>query len=316
MTLENLTFCLNATMPLFLMMALGYFLRRAGVIDEVFGEKLNAFVFQAALPVLLFEDMASSNYFVVWDTKFVLFCLFTTAGSICVSLVTARFLPARALRGEFVQASYRSSAALLGVSLIVSLYGNAGSGPLMIIGAVPLYNVAAVLSLNLLRPEYTRLDAAVLKRTLFGVLKNPIILGIAAGFLWSVLRLPQPFILQKAASSFAATATPLGLIAMGASFNPGRAAGSLGPALLCSALKLVVFVALFLPLAVALGFRDDQLVAILVMLGAATTVSSFVMARNTGYEGTLTANTVMLTTFLSAFTLTGWLYLIRCFGWI
>lgn len=314
--MDNLMFCLNATMPLFFLMLLGYFFHRVGMIDEGFANKLNSFVFQAALPVLLFEDMAGSDFFAVWDTKFVLFCLFTTAASIGVSLIAVHFLPDRAVRGEFVQASYRSSAALLGVSLIISLYGHAGAGPLMIIGAVPLYNVVAVLTLNLLRPECGKPDAAMLRRALSGVLKNPIILGILAGFLWSVFRLPMPVILQKSVSSFAATATPLGLIAMGASFDPKKATGALGSALLCGTLKLVVFVALFLPLAVWMGFRDDKLVAILVMLGAATTVSSFVMARNLGYEGTLTTNTVMLTTFFSAFTLTGWLYLIRSFGFI
>lgn len=314
--MDDLMFCLNATMPLFLMMVLGYFFHRVGMIDTPFANQLNSFVFKAALPILLFQDMSESDFFAVWDTKFVLFCLLTTGASIAVSAIAARLLIQPETRGEFVQASYRSSAALLGIALIVSLYGNAGAGSLMLIGAVPLYNVAAVLSLQLLRPGVGGLDRTVLKRTLLGVVKNPIILGIVIGFLWSILKLPQPVIMQKAVSSFAATATPLGLIAMGASFDPKKATGALRPALLCSALKLVVFVAVFLPLAVFLGFRADKLVAILVMLGAATTVSCFVMARNLGYEGTLTINTVMLTTFLSAFTLTGWLYLIRSLGLI
>jgi hypothetical protein len=55
-------------------------------------------------------------------------------------------------------------------------------------------------------------------------------------------------------------------------------------------------------------------VAVLVMLGSPTTVSCFVMAKSMGHEGTLSASIVMITTFLSAFTLTGWLYLLRSFG--
>ena len=65
-----------------------------------------------------------------------------------------------------------------------------------------------------------------------------------------------------------------------------------------------------------MGFRKEELVAILVMLGSATTVSSFVMAKNMGHEGTLTSSTVMLTTLFSAFTLTGWLYILRSFALI
>ena len=69
-------------------------------------------------------------------------------------------------------------------------------------------------------------------------------------------------------------------------------------------------------MAIAFGFREEELVAILVMLGSATTVSCYVMARNMGHEGVLTSSTVMLTTLFSAFTLTGWLFLLRSAGLI
>lgn len=71
-----------------------------------------------------------------------------------------------------------------------------------------------------------------------------------------------------------------------------------------------------LPVAVMLGFRQEELIAILVMLGSATTVSSYVMARNMGHEGVLASSIVMLTTFFSGFTLTFWLYLLRSMGLI
>ena len=81
-------------------------------------------------------------------------------------------------------------------------------------------------------------------------------------------------------------------------------------------IKLVGLAALFLPIAVSMGFTQEKLVAILVMLGSATTVSCFVMAKNMGHEGTLTSSAVMLTTLGSAFTLTGWLFLLRSMGLI
>ena len=83
------------------------------------------------------------------------------------------------------------------------------------------------------------------------------------------------------------------------------------PAVTATFIKLVGFVAIFLPLAAYLGFRREELIAILVMLGSATTVSSFVMAKNMGHEGVLSSSVVMLTTLFSAFTLTGWLYLLK-----
>ncbi len=69
-----------------------------------------------------------------------------------------------------------------------------------------------------------------------------------------------------------------------------------------------------MPVAAVLGFRNEELIAILVMLGSATTVSSFVMARNMGHEGTLSSGVIMMTTLLSAFTLTMWLDVLRSFG--
>ena len=109
-------------------------------------------------------------------------------------------------------------------------------------------------------------------------------------------------------------ATPLGLIAMGASIDPKKVSGKLKPSVCASVVKLVGLCSIFLPLAVALGFRDAKLIAIMVMLGSPTTVSSFVMARNMGHEGTLTSNTVVIATVVGAFTLTFWLWLLRSFG--
>ena len=217
----------------------------------------------------------------------------------------------RELRGEFVQASYRSSVALLGVAFIQNIYGTAGAAPLMIIGAVPLYNIAAVLILALMHPDQGGLSRDRLLRTLKKVVTNPILIGIVVGMVWSLLRLPQPTILQKSVDSFAGVATPMGLIGLGASVDPKQAMARLKPSLLCVFYKLFLFAALFLPLAVWMGYRTDKLVTVLIMLGSSTTSSSYVMARGQGYDGVLTANTILLTTFLSAFTLTGWLYLLR-----
>lgn len=314
--MENLVFSLNATVPIFMMMVLGMFFRKVKLIDAKFTASLNQFVFKAALPAVLFEDMSTSDFFQVWNTKFVLYCFFATLAEILIATLISMLLKDKSLRGEFIQGAYRSSAAILGIAFIKNIYGNAGLGPLMILASVPLYNVIAVTVLSLTRPGSGGLDGNVLKKTLKGIVTNPIILGIAIGALWSVLRIPQPRIMQKTVSNLAQVATPLGLIAMGADFDFEKIKGSVLPSAAASALKLVGFCAIFLPIAVALGFREEQLVAILVMLGSATTVSCYVMARNMGHEGVLTSSVVALTTCASAFSLTFWLYVVKTAGWI
>lgn len=312
--MDNLIFSLNATLPIFFTMLLGSFFKRVGLIDEAFSAKMNKFAFAVALPALLFQDISAVDIRKSWNGGFVLFCFIATFLSITGVTVLSFFVVKREERGEFVQGAYRSSAAILGIAFIQNIYGTSGMAPLMIIGTVPLYNAFAVIVLSLLKPGQRKMDKALLQKTLKGIVTNPIILGIAAGFVWAILKIPQPEILQKTVKNMAVLATPLGLMAMGASFEGKKALGKLKPTLIASALKLVVLAAIFLPIAVRLGYRESELVAILVMLGSATTVSSFVMARNMGHEGVLTSSIVMVTTLCSAFTLTGWLFLLKTLG--
>ena len=217
--MSNLIFSLNATMPIFLTMILGLFFRKVGILDESFTSKMNKFVFKIALPVLLFQDLSDSDFSAVWDIKFVLFCFFATLLSILAVWGLSHLLKERSARGEFIQAAYRSSAAILGIAFIQNIYGNSGMAPLMIISSVPLYNIMAVVVLAVFCPEREEITADFVKKTAKNIVTNPIILGIAAGLLWSVLRIPKPVILQKTVQNIAVLATPLGLIAMGASFE-------------------------------------------------------------------------------------------------
>ncbi len=312
--MENLIFSLNATIPIFLMMLLGMLFRKLGWMDEVFAAKMNKFVFLVPLPVLLFEQLATVDFSEVWDIKFILFCFVVTAISITISTLISLLWKDRSIKGEFIQATYRSSAALLGIAFIQNIYGTAGMAPLMIIGSVPLYNIMAVVVLSLFKPGNNSFDKALVKKTLKGIVTNPIIIGIVAGFVWSALKLPMPSILHKTVSSIGATATPMGLMSMGATFEMKKATSKMKPTLVAVFMKLIGFCAIFLPVAAMLGFRNEQLIAILVMLGSATTVSCFVMARNMGHEGTLSSGVIMMTTLLSAFTLTMWLDVLRSFG--
>lgn len=312
--MENFIFSINATVPVFLLMMLGLFLKKIGWLDEKFASDMNKFVFLVPLPVLVFNDLATVDFGKVWDGRFVLFCSAVTVISIAISFVISFIWRDKSIQGEFIQASYRSSAALLGIAIIQNVYGTAKIAPLMIIGSVPIYNIMAVAILSLTGKGPERMGKKLMKSTVRGIVTNPIIIGIMAGILWSAFKVPMPAIMEKTVTSVAAVATPMGLMAMGATFDIRKAFAKARPAVLASFMKLVGFSALFLPVAVKMGFRGEKLTAILVMLGSATTVSCFVMAKNMKHEGVLTSSVVMLTTLFSAFTLTGWLYVLKCMG--
>ena len=309
--MENLIFSLNATMPVFLMMVLGMLFRKTGILKENMIDGLNQFVFKIALPVLWFGDLAKQDFAQAWDGKFVAFCFVVTLLSIGLATLMSVALKDKSLRGEFIQGAYRSSAAILGIAFITNIYGNSGMAPLMIIGSVPLYNVMAVIVLSFTRPGQEGMSSTMLKKTLKGIVTNPIILGILFGGLWSVIHLPMPAILSKTVSNLGGMATPLGLMAMGAAFDWKEAKKGMGPAFVASFMKLFGLCTIFLPVAVLLGFREAKLIAILVMLGSSTTVSCYVMSRNMGHAGVLTSSIVALTTCGSAFSLTFWLYVLK-----
>lgn len=313
--MEELLFSLNATIPVFLVMVVGYLLKIFHIVDEPFIKTLNSFNFKITLPVLLFKDIAGSDFYSVWDTKYVLFCFFTTLGIISVIwILTCLLYRNQANRGEFIQACYRSSAAVLGIAFIQNIYGNSGMAPLMIIGTVPLYNIAAVLVLSFTGPEAKGFDKASLKKSVKGVLTNPIIIGIVVGMIASVCRVSFPVMISKTINNIAVLASPLALIGLGAGFEGRKALKQVKPTAVAALVKLVVLPALFLPLAIRLGFTNEKLVAILVMLGSPTTPSCYIMAKNMGHEGTLTSSTVLTTTFLSSVTLTLWLFVLRSMG--
>ena len=247
-----------------------------------------------------------------YEVRLILF--FITIFSILIVTILSFLLKNKKNQGEFIQASYRSSAALLGIALIQNVYGKATMAPLMIIGSVPLYNIMAVVVLSFFSPERKGISKEVWLKTIKGILTNPILIGIVVGILWSLLHLPMPTMLDKTVTSIGNVATPLGLMAMGATFNYKEALGDLKPALCASFIKLFGFCAIFLPLAIYLGFQREQLIAILVMLGSATTVSCFVMAKSMGHAGILTSTVVMLTTIFSGFSITMWLYILKGMG--
>ena len=298
---ESLLFSLNSTMPLFFIMVLGWLLHRKNFLTDDFVAMANKFVFHVALPVQLFRDLATMDVRASFDGAYVLFCAAATTASILVIWVLAKLLlKDKHIVGEFVQACYRSSAAILGAAFIQNIYGTSGMSGLMILGSVPLYNIFAVVILTLESPSLSRSAKSgmgeKIKKSLKGIVTNPILLGIAAGFVWSLLRLPMPTMVNKTLSSLAGLTSPL--------------------ALLATVTKLILLPAIFLPMAVHFGFTDQKLVALLVMLGSVTTPAGYVMAKQMGHEGTLTGSVCVTTTFFSALTLTFWVFWARSNGFI
>lgn len=311
---------MNVTLPIFLVMVLGWFLRQIGLLTEDFVKVVNKFNFKVTLPFMLFRDLAQVDIRAEFDLTFVLFC--AMASTICFWIIwgcTKLFLRDKSMRGAFVQASFRSSAAVMGLAFIENIYGSSTMGPMMIIGAVPLYNVFSVLVLTFeaQEDEETVRDTGKIKQACINILKNPIIISILLGVVVALLKIDFPTVVDKTVNSVAQMATPLALVGLGAGFEGKKALKKIGPTVWASLIKLVIQPMVFIPIAVfAFGFTGEKLIAILIMLAAPTTPSCYIMAQNMKNDDVLTASVVVMTTLMAAFTLTGWIFLLKVMGLI
>lgn len=312
--MENFIYSLNATLPIFLVIVIGYGLMQKGMLNDNFVSVANKFNFKVTLPVLVFRDLSSANIREEFDMVFVLFCAVVT--TICFFSIWAGaklFIKDKSITGAFVQASFRSSAAVMGIAFIENMYGNSGMAPMMIIGAVPLYNIYSVLVLTF-EGEDAGEKGEKIKKALKGIVTNPIIIGIGLGVLVSVSGITFPVIINKTINNMAVMSSPLALVAIGAGFEGKKALAKLKPTFFVALIKLILQTAVFVPVAISMGFRQEKLIAILVMLAAPTTPSCYIMAKNMKNDGVLTASAVVVTTLFSAVTLTLWIYLLKSLG--
>lgn len=314
--MENLIFSLNVTLPIFVIILLGGFLKKTGMLSDGFTTSADKFVFKVALPVQLFRDIAGMDLRADFSGKFVLFCIAATTFMFGLTFVIGRiFLKDRAMAGAFGQAAARSSAAILGIAFAENIYGDAGMMPMMIVAAVPFFNIYSVIILTL-SDTNGRFSFALVKKTLRGIITNPIIIGIVIGAVWSLLELPMPTLLTKSVNYVAGTATPLALLVLGATFKGREALKKIGPTIAATAMKLIVIPAIVIGAAVLAGFTGSELVAIMIMCASPTAVACYIMSKNMGGDEILTASVVMSATLLSSVTLTLWVFLLRTLGLI
>ena len=316
--MENFIYSINVTMPIFLVMVIGYILKQIGMLNDNFVTVANKFNFKVTLPFMLFKDIAGVDIKAVFDIKYVLFCAIVSTICFWVVWGTAKLLVRdKTIRGAFVQSSFRGSAAVMGLAFIQNIYASSAMGPLMIVSAVPLYNIFSVIVLTFEANDSTGIDKkAKIRQAGINICKNPIILSILAGLIVGLLGIQCPTLVNKTVSNVAQMATPLALITIGAGFEGRKALAKIAPTMAASTIKLVLQPLVFLPVAAWMGFSGEKMIAILIMLASPTTPSCYIMAKSMNNDEVLTASVIVTTTLVAAFTLTGWIFLLKTLGYI
>lgn len=319
--MDSLIYSLNATVPVFLVIVIGYLLNRGKMFNEGFISATNKFTFRVCLPVMIFIDMANSNITGDFDARLVGFSAAITTIMFALIWIGAKlFIKDKSIIGAFVQASYRSSVAVMGFAFMMNIYGNIGMMPMIIIGCVPLYNIYAVTVLTFEAPDAQNDPDKKnkIKRAIIGIIKNPIIIGIVIGCLGSLIHIMDylPVMAAKTLDNLRVMATPLSLIVIGASFEGKAAIAKIKPTIVSCVIKLIVLPVVFISIAILLGFRNEALLALVIMLGSPTTPSCYIMAKNMNNDGVLTSSVIAATTLVSSVTLTFFIFLMKAMGLI
>lgn len=311
--MDTFLFSINATLPVFLTIIIGYILKRCGFFDENFTKAADRFTFRVTLPVLLFVDIATSDISTGYDLKFMLFCMgVSCAAFFTIWLFSVFFIKNREQIGSFVMASFRGSAAVLGIALVKNIYGDTGLAPLMVVSVVPFYNAFSVIVLTI----YAKREEGEQKKIPFGkillqVVTNPLILAVVLALPFAFFGITIPSIPMKVLDNLAGIATPFALIILGAEFEFKAVKSKASLTIIASAVKTIILPAVFVPIAVLFGFEKDALVAIAVMLASPSTVACYIMAREMNNDSRLVSGIVMLTTLVSSVTITALIFILR-----
>lgn len=299
--MENFKIAINAVLPLFFTMAVGYFLRQIHFVDEPLLKKLNKLVFNVFLPLLLFINIYQSDLETSFRLKTILTAVCSVLALFVVLCVVVPLIEKDGpRRGVIVQGIFRSNYILFGAPLVFGVFGDQGMGTVSVISAfvVPLYNMLSVAALETFSQGQVNV-----KKILKGIVKNPLIIASALGILCLVASVPLPQAVEKTVSDLGKVATPLGLVSLGGFFKFSDTKRFIKQLVIIVTGRLILCPAAFLPIFIKMGFRDVELMALATMMGAPIAVSSFIMAQQQGADADLAGQSVAFTTLFSVFTM-------------
>ena len=323
---ENLAISVNAVLPLIICMAAGYLFRRTKLVDEGFCRKCNTFCFKTFLPLMIFMNVYNSDLeSAVQPGAF----LFAAAAVLVIFAAAFLIIPRIVRKGSvdsagspvsaasrqavLIQCIFRSNFVIFGYQVVANVYGAGQAAVASVMAAivVPLYNVLAVITL-----EYFTNSKNGLRPVILGIIKNPLIIGAVAALLFKLSGLTLPTPLYTGLSDMAGMATPLALVVLGGTFHFDALRRNAGALAIGTLGKIVVSPLVMVPIAAAFGFRDANLLSLVIVFASPAAVNSYTMAAAYGHDPELAGQLVVVTSVLSMVSVFGWIFLLRMLGLI
>ncbi len=326
--MDSFIFAISAVLPIMLMIALGYFLKRIGIMKKELAKPINRLVFTTLLPVLLFKNIYDIKSFGNIRLGYILYAVVATIVFffIAIFFISRYATDVRKRRGVLAQAVFRSNYALIGIPLAESLFGAEGAALATILMAiiVPLFNILAVIALALYTEE---VEAKVnLKKIALDIIKNPLIIGIFVGgaallirylfTIWGVdFRVSDITPVWKVVGYLSSSATPLALLVLGIQFEFSAMAGAKRELVWATITRCVGVPVLALSVAYLLfDFSGAEFATFIAVFATPIAVSSVPMAQEMKGDAELCGQIVILTTLVSGFTIFLYVFILRLLG--
>lgn len=312
--MSNIILSLNVVLPLFLMIALGFFLRLKRLLDDYSLTILNNICFKVFLPVMLFFNIYSASLDGILNTDLILFAVVSVFIIFSVLCFVIPFIEKdNRKRGVMVQGLFRSNFIIFGIPISSSLYGEESLGiiSLLIAVIVPIFNALAVISLEMFRKG--RID---FKKIILSIIKNPLIIASALGLFFLFTGIKLPFFFEKTIGDLSKVATPLILVTLGGYFTFSTVNGHFKQLFITIIGKLLLIPAIFIPIAIFLGFKNAELACLIALFAAPTAVTSFTMAKQMNGDAELSGHIVVFTSALSIISLFFWIFILKQMGFM
>ncbi|WP_070000184.1 AEC family transporter [Cellulosilyticum sp. I15G10I2] len=313
--MEDLIFAVNVVLPLFVTIVLGYCLTKSKMWDLHFTQVGNKVCFRFFIPILLFINIYNTDVKKLFDIKLIGFAV----GGVILTIILSTPLMMLLVkennkRGVLIQAVFRSNVILFGIPIAGNIFGNEGISVATAIIAfiVPVFNLCAVIVLTV----FTEGTPKNILIVLMDIIKNPLIIGSVLGVVAASIRTPIPIAIEKSLRDIAAIGAPLALLLLGAEFEIKALRKNVKYIVIAVLGKLIVAPAAILSLAVFLGFRQYELVALLAAFGAPIAVNSYIMVQQAGSDAELAGQLIVITTILAPITLCLFIYGLKMMGLI
>lgn len=312
--LENLILSINVVLPLFLLITLGYFLKKLKFYDEKILASLNKLVFKVFLPVLLYVNVYSTNLKDSFNLSLIIYaliCLFIIYFG--TWLIIPLFEKEKKNVSVIIQAVYRSNYILFGIPITAALFGEKSVGvtSILISIIVPMYNLLAVILLEVYRG--TKIN---FKNIIIGIITNPLIIGSTLGLICLLFNIKLPYFLEKTVIDISKVATPVALIILGGTFKFSEVNNNLRAVVITVLGRNVIIPLIFVTISILKGYRGVELIALAAMFTAPTAVSSYTMAEAMGANGQLAAQSIVFTSIFSFLTIFITIYLLKLLNFI